>query len=73
MSAIYRFLRGVDPSSGDTSPERRKERLERLDEAAEACMVPTTWRDYLLRVAHAGFVSKALVASANAVVNAFAF
>ena len=36
-------------------------------------MEPTPWRDYLLRVKHAGFVSPALVASKNAIVNAYAF
>jgi hypothetical protein len=73
MSAIYKFLRGVEPNTGETSGEARKMRLEKLDLAADACMNPTTWRDYLLRVAHAGFVNQALVASPNAVVNAFAF
>ena len=36
-------------------------------------MEPTPWRDYLLRVQHAGFVSQALIASKNAIVNAYAF
>jgi hypothetical protein len=73
MSAIYKFLRGVDPDTGETREDKRKERLETLALAADACMKPTTWRDFLLRVAHAGFVSQGLVASTNAVVNAFAF
>lgn len=37
------------------------------------CLEPTPWRDYLLRVLHAGFVSPALIASKNAIVNAYAF
>ena len=36
-------------------------------------MESTPWRDYLLRVKHAGFVSQTLVASKNAIVNAHAF
>ena len=36
-------------------------------------MEPTPWRDYLLHVKHAGFVSQTLVASKNAIVNAYAF
>ena len=72
MSAIYKFLRGIDPSSGETNPANRAERLRRLDDAAGACLNKTTWRDYLKRVEHAGFVNQSLVASANAVVNAFA-
>ncbi|MCA9677591.1 MAG: DUF262 domain-containing protein [Myxococcales bacterium] len=73
MRSIYRYLRGVDPSTGDTSEADREQRLQLLDEAAGACLDTTTWRDYQLRVAHAGFVSPALVSSNNAVINAFAF
>ncbi len=73
MSAIYRFLRGVDPDTGETNVADREQRLRGLDEAALACRNPTTWRDYMLRVSHAGFVSQGLAASTNAVVNAFAF
>ncbi len=73
MKAIYRFLRGVDPATGDTSVAERDQRLKELDRAADACMASTTWRDYDLRVRHAGFISAALVASTNAIVNAFAF
>lgn len=72
MAAIYRYLRGVDPTSGETSVADREARLRLLDHAAEQCMAESTWRDYLLRVVHAGFVSQALVASTNAIVNAFA-
>lgn len=73
MSAVYRYLRGVDPVSGETSTSARKARLEQLDQAATACIDPTTWRDFGLRVAHSGFVSAVLIASPNAVTNAFAF
>ena len=73
MSALYRYLRGVDPTTGDADSAGRLERLEQLDDAAKECMEPTPWRDYLLRVKHAGFVSQALVASKNAIVNAYAF
>ncbi len=73
MSAIYKFLRGIDPNSGETSVPARQARLDKLDQAAGACLDKTSWRDYLLRVTHAGFVSPGLVASTSAVVNAFAF
>lgn len=73
MSAIYRYLRGVDPTTRDTDPSRRVERLEKLDRAATECLDATVWRDYMLRVMRAGFISDSLVASTNAVVNAFAF
>jgi hypothetical protein len=39
-----------------------------LDDAAKECMEPTPWRDFLLRVQHAGFVSPALIGSKNAMV-----
>lgn len=73
MSAIYRYLRGVDPTTGDASPEDRAKRLDRLDEAAKSCLQSTPWRDYLLCVQHAGFVSSSLISSQNAIINGFAF
>jgi len=73
MSAIYRYLRGVDPTTGEAGTARRLKLLGQLDDAAKECMEPTPWRDYLLRVKHAGFVSQSLVASENAIVNAYAF
>jgi hypothetical protein len=73
MSAIYRYLRGVDPTTGEADAAARIKRLDQLDEAAKQCMETTPWRDYLLRVQHAGFVSQALVASKNAIVNGYAF
>jgi hypothetical protein len=73
MSAIYRYLRGVDPTTGEADAAERIKRLEQLDDAAKQCMETTPWRDYLLCVQHAGFVSQALVASKNAIVNGYAF
>jgi hypothetical protein len=73
MSAVYRYLRGVDPTTGEADTAGRLKRLGQLDDAAKECMEPTPWRDYLLRVKHAGFVNQALVASKNAIVNAYAF
>ncbi|TJW03158.1 MAG: DUF262 domain-containing protein [Mesorhizobium sp.] len=73
MSAVYRFIRGVDPVTGEADPESRIARLRELDDAANECIEPTPWRDYQLRVKHAGFVSPSLIASKNAIVNAYAF
>src|SRR5262249_49710385 len=73
MSAVYRFLLGVDPDTRETDPGARKSRLEELDSAANQCINPTPWRDYLLRVKHAGFVNESLIASKNAIVNAYTF
>jgi hypothetical protein len=73
MSAIYRYLRGVDPNTGAANTAEREKRLEQLDRVANEVMEPTPWRDYLLRVKHAGFVSPGLIAAKNALVNAYAF
>lgn len=73
MSAIYKYLRGIDPVTGDPNPSGRIERLKVLDEAVDHCLNETRWRDYMLRVMLAGFVSPGLVASTNAVTNAYAF
>ena len=50
MSAVYRYLRGVDPTTGEADAAERAKRLGQLDDAAKECMEPTPWRDYLLRV-----------------------
>jgi hypothetical protein len=73
MSAVYRYLRGVDPTTGEADAERRSKLLAQLDKAAQECMELMPWRDFLLRVKHAGFVSPTLIASKNAIVNAYAF
>jgi hypothetical protein len=73
MSAVYRYLRGVDPTTGETDEAGRLARLNQLDDAAKKCMEATPWRDFLLRVQHGGFVSAALIGSKNAIVNAYAF
>ena len=73
MSAVYGYLRGLDPTTGEADTAGRLKRLGQLDDAAKECMERTPWRDYLLRVQHAGFVSQALVASKNAIVNAYTF
>src|SRR5207302_3193894 len=73
MSAVYRSLRGVDPITGTTDAAGRARRLEQLDQAANECIETTPWRDYLLRVQHAGFVDESLIASRNAIINAYAF
>jgi hypothetical protein len=54
MSAIYRYLRGVDPTTGEANASDRKKRLDQLNDAAKLCMETTAWRDYLLCVQHAG-------------------
>jgi hypothetical protein len=61
MSAVYRYLRGVDPTTGEADTAGRLKRLSQLDEAAKECIQPTPWRDYLLRVKHAGFISQSLI------------
>ena len=73
MRAIYRYLRGMDPVSGDTSIADRQARLNKLDVAADECIHSTTWQDFTLRVVAAGFVDQTLIASTNAIVNAFTF
>jgi hypothetical protein len=73
MPAVYRYLRGIDPVTGDANPTRRVERLDSLDRAADECVDSTRWRDFMLRVSRAGFVNQSLLASTAAVVNAYAF
>lgn len=72
MSAVYKYLRGVDSTTRDSDTEKRAFLLEQLDVAADDCLNPTPWRDFLLRVQHAGYVNSNLVSAKNAIVNAYA-
>lgn len=72
MASLYRYLRGIDPNTGDADIAGRVARLNQLDDAAKECVEPTPWRDFLLRVTHSGFVSPSLIASKNAIVNSYA-
>jgi hypothetical protein len=72
MAAVYRYLRGIDPTTREEDTAGREKRLQELDQAASDCIASTTWRDYLLRVKRAGFVSSSQIASKNAIVNAYA-
>jgi hypothetical protein len=65
MSAVYRYVQGIDANTGETDPQARLIRLQELDDAAKKCTEPTPWRDFLLRVKHAGFVTPTLIASKN--------
>ncbi len=73
MSAVYRYLRGVDPTTGEGDAQARVKRLTQLDQAAKECIDTTPWRDFLLLVQHSGFVASSLIASKNAIVNAYTF
>jgi hypothetical protein len=42
MSAVYRYLRGVDPVTGEADPDRRLALLKQLDDAADECIDPTS-------------------------------
>ena len=50
MKAIYRSLRGIDPTTGEADAVGRTKRLDELDRAATECVELTPWRDYALRV-----------------------
>jgi hypothetical protein len=48
-----RYLRGVDPTTGEADIAGRLKRLGQLDDAAKEYRELTPWRDYLLRVQRA--------------------
>jgi hypothetical protein len=73
MSEVYGFLQGVDRKSRESDPASRKDRLDRLEQAARQCTEKTLWRDFLLRVIRAGFVSPALIGSQNAIISGYTF
>ena len=64
----YMLLRGKDLETGVVSEETRKENLEKFRQALDIATNLNNWHAFLNLMMEAGYVSKALIASSNAVV-----
>ena len=73
MSAVYRYLRGVDPTSGEGDAGVRVKRLTQLDQAAKECIDTMSWSIFLLLVEHSGFVACESYSFKERIVNAYTF
>jgi hypothetical protein len=65
---VYSILRGKDLETGRVSSERRTEQFERLRAAQDEVLDLTNWHEFLKAISHAGFRSRRMVTSENALV-----
>ncbi|MFV2178808.1 DUF262 domain-containing protein [Actinomadura sp. LOL_016] len=66
LQNVYSILRGKDLESGQVSPERRQEQFGRLAAAQEKVLDLTSWHEFFKCVATAGFRSRKMITSDNA-------
>lgn len=68
LQHVYNILRGKDLETGDVSAERREEQFDRLRLAQDEVVNLTNWHEFLKTISHAGFRSRKMVTSENALV-----
>lgn len=67
LQHVYNILRGKDLESGDVSAERREEQFALLAAAQEKVLDLTNWHEFLKCLQSAGFRSRRMITSENAV------
>lgn len=72
LANAYNALRGRDPRTGEYVAESRDRELGLLKRAQPAILNPTNWDDFLRSLNRAGFRSKRMVASQNALLYTYA-
>lgn len=72
LQHVYSILRGKDLESGAVSDERRTEQFGRLADAQERVLDLTNWHEFLKCLQVAGFRSKRMVTSQNALLYSYA-
>jgi len=73
LKAVYNVLRGKDLETGEFSPERREEQFALLRKAQARVLDLTRWHQFMGAVSAAGFRSRELISSQNALLYAYAF
>ncbi|AXV04992.1 hypothetical protein DVS28_a0285 [Euzebya pacifica] len=68
LQHVYNILRGKDLETGDVSEERRDEQFDELRHAQDEVLDLTNWHEFLKCLTHAGFRSRRMITSENAVV-----
>ena len=68
LQHVYSILRGKDLETGQVSAERRVEQFNTLKEAQDEVLDLTNWHEFLKCLTHAGFRSKRMITSENAIV-----
>ena len=67
LQSIYKVLRGKDMVTGETSESLRTEQFDRLRRSQDQALNLSNWHEFLKCLTHAGFRSKRMLASENAV------
>jgi hypothetical protein len=73
LKAVYNVLRGKDIDTGEFSPQRREQQFAVLREAQSRVLDLTRWHQFLSAIIGAGFRSRELISSQNALLYAYAF
>lgn len=73
LKSVYQILRGKDPDSGKYTSERRDAQFEVLKGAQDNALNLTYWHQFLSALVGAGFRSKEMISSNNALLFSYAF
>ena len=68
LQHVYNILRGKDLETGDVSTERRSAQFDELRRAQDEVTDLTNWHEFLKCLTHAGFRSRRMVTSENALI-----
>jgi hypothetical protein len=68
LQHVYNILRGKDLETGNVSTERRSDQFDRLRMAQDEVVNLTNWHEFLKAITRAGFRSRRMVTSENALV-----
>lgn len=72
LQHVYSLLRGKDLETGEVSTERRVAQFQALADAQERVLDLTSWHEYLKCLQAAGFRSRRMITSANALLFSYA-
>lgn len=72
LQHVYSVLRGKDLDTGAVSAARRTEQFERLAAAQEKVLKLSNWHEYLKCLQSAGYRSRKMISSANALLFTYA-
>lgn len=72
LQHVYNILRGKDLESGRVSPERQQAQFQILEAAQERVLDLTNWHEFLKCLTAAGFRSRRMITSANALLFSYA-
>ncbi len=68
LQHVYNILRGKDLETGDVSTDRRTAQFDELRRAQDEVIDLTNWHEYMKCLTHAGFRSRRMVTSENALI-----